>query len=65
LVLSAVAQEAFKTGSQSLTDDLWNPEDLQIVCRNLLEACKITAHWETWPLDRSNFKERWIDQWLF
>jgi multimeric flavodoxin WrbA len=61
LVLSRAAQIAAHNDSDAARD-LWSKDDLRTVCHNLVEAAAGTHRWRTWPVDRRDFRERWIDR---
>ncbi len=53
LVLSRVSQ-----GREDA--DLWCPEDVGIVCHNLLEALSGGRAFRAWPVERERTRERWL-----
>lgn len=61
LVVSLAAQLAQHHAPAKAVRDLWSPEDLSVVCHNLLEAIHGTRAWRTWPVDRRDFSARWIE----
>ncbi len=61
LVYSTVNHLALKQGESALTDDLWRPDDIKVVCHNLLEACANGKNWIAWPVDRASFGARWLE----
>jgi len=40
--------------------DLWCPEDVGIVCHNLLEALSGGRAFRAWPVERGRTRERWL-----
>lgn len=42
-------------------DDIWCPEDLEVVAHNVLEAARGSRAWISWPVDRNGFRGRWFD----
>lgn len=50
---------ALKTKSPH-AEDFWCLEDLQVIVDNLLLASALKTPWETWPVDRKNFRKVWI-----
>ena len=50
------------------TADVWCAADLRVVCHNLAEAARVSLpgekpplpRWRAWPVDRRNFRARWI-----
>jgi chromate reductase len=53
-----------EANTTAASQDFWCAEDLSVVAHNLLAA---TAHlrlappnWQTWPVDRTGFDQRWI-----
>jgi chromate reductase len=41
--------------------DFWCVEDLRVICHNLVEAASGTHRWKTWPVDRTDFSNRWLN----
>ena len=42
--------------------DFWNRSDLGVVCHNLLTAARVRAQpWKAWPVDRADFRGRWLE----
>lgn len=42
--------------------DFWSRSDLGVVCHNLLTATRVRAQpWKAWPVDRADFRARWLD----
>ncbi|MEQ1722683.1 MAG: NAD(P)H-dependent oxidoreductase [Pseudobdellovibrio sp.] len=41
-------------------DDFWSLDDLQLILQNLVLSLKIEIAWTMWPVDRKNFKKRWL-----
>jgi chromate reductase len=61
MVYSLANQQAIARGGEE-TEDLWSLADIDVVCRNLCEAMKLSkrAGWESWPVDRAGFAKLWI-----
>jgi multimeric flavodoxin WrbA len=59
LVYSAVNQATLHSGTAA-TADVWSPEDVDVVCHNLLVALRVEATYRAWPTDREDFAARWI-----
>jgi multimeric flavodoxin WrbA len=55
-----LASENSTTVSESHADDFWCLEDLEVILQNLLRASGLKATWETWPVDRENFRKTWV-----
>ena len=69
LVLSrAAVLAAHHSPLPATTADFWCEADLRIVCHNLAEAARISLpgatparpRWRTWPVDRRDFRARWL-----
>lgn len=69
LVLSRAALLAIEhTPDSAATSDFWCEADLRVVCHNLAEATRVSLpgakpalpRWRTWPVDRRDFKARWL-----
>ena len=60
LVLSRAALIAAKHDDVAARD-FWCEDDLRVVCHNLAEAAAGGKRWRTWPVDRHDFKARWIE----
>jgi NAD(P)H-dependent FMN reductase len=42
--------------------DFWSRSDLGVVCHNLLTAARVRDQpWKAWPVDRADFRGRWLD----
>lgn len=59
MVYSVANHLALESEKSELADDLWRPDDLEIICHNLLEACEGGSNWKTWPTDRVSFDKKW------
>jgi NAD(P)H-dependent FMN reductase len=59
LVLSRAAVIAAQHDPKS-SADFWCRDDLSVVCHNLLTAATGSSTWRTWPVDRTDFKARWL-----
>lgn len=42
--------------------DFWCLEDLDIIVVNLVLAAQSKTAWQTWPVDRKNFRKKWLKQ---
>lgn len=40
--------------------DFWCVEDLDVIVENLKIAAKAKVAWQTWPVDRKNFRKKWV-----
>ncbi|HEY0969279.1 MAG TPA: NAD(P)H-dependent oxidoreductase [Opitutaceae bacterium] len=41
--------------------DFWSRSDLGVVCHNLVTAARVRAQsWKAWPVDRADFRARWL-----
>lgn len=59
LVLTEVGQLARASGGPD-TDDIWSPDDLEVVCHNLLVCLRGGDDWRAWPVDRRDPARRWF-----
>ena len=59
LVLSRAAMIAARHDPEA-GRDFWCRDDLAVVCHNLVEAAAGTRRWQTWPVDREGFADRWV-----
>ncbi|MBC8041756.1 MAG: hypothetical protein H7Y06_14530 [Opitutaceae bacterium] len=59
LVLSRAALIAAHHDAKA-ANDFWCRDDLAVVCHNLVESAAGTHLWKTWPVDHTDFAERWI-----
>jgi len=59
MVYSLSGQLALKTKNVH-AQDFWCLEDLEIIVENLVIAAKMKTSWKTWPVDRKNFRKKWI-----
>jgi chromate reductase len=62
LVISKAAQLARRHApGAAATEDFWSTDDLEVVAHNLLAALRQgRATWRAWPVDRENFRDRWL-----
>jgi chromate reductase len=61
MVYSLSGQVAIKSKNIH-AQDFWCLEDLEIVVENLVIAAKMKTSWKTWPVDRKNFRKKWIQE---
>lgn len=59
MVYSLVNQVALSAGGEG-TEDVWSPEDVEVICHNLLAALSPQPRYRSWPVDRSHYACRWI-----
>lgn len=60
MVLSLVSQLA-KSGKKSKHQkDFWDLEDLNAILGNFILALDIKISWQSWPVDRDNFRSIWL-----
>ncbi|MFA6962166.1 MAG: NAD(P)H-dependent oxidoreductase [Opitutaceae bacterium] len=59
LVLSRAAVIAAQHDPKA-ANDFWCADDLAVVAHNLVEAARGTRNWRTWPVDRTDFADRWL-----
>lgn len=59
LVYSQVGQAA-KAAGDSVVTDIWIPEDVEVVCHNLLASLTPQPVYRAWPVDRRDYAARWI-----
>ena len=59
-VYSVANQLAIHAEDSELAEDLWRPDDLQIICHNLQEALRGGTSWKSWPVDRSAYDQNWV-----
>jgi len=62
MVYSAANQMALKNDSSQLAQDLWHPEDIGVICHNLIQACSGTDDWKAWASDGTDFDRLWIGE---
>jgi NAD(P)H-dependent FMN reductase len=61
LVLSRAALLATAQDSAAARD-FWSRADLCVVCHNLVTAARLRAQpWKAWPVDRADFRARWLE----
>ena len=59
MVYSVVNQAALQIGGVGI-DDVWRPEDVDVVCHNLLAALSLEPAYKAWEMDREDYSARWI-----
>ena len=61
MVYSWVNEELLKSKRKSEAfQDLWSLEDLADILENLNLAAQNKLAWKSWPVDRKNFRKRWL-----
>lgn len=60
MVLSLNSQEAQSRNRGVDNLDFWSIGDLDIVMDNLIVATACEIHWKAWPVDRKNFRKKWL-----
>ncbi len=60
LVYSLVNQESLRANGNG-SDDVWCRDDIDTICHNLFTAARGKRTWKAWPVDRKNYRARWID----
>lgn len=60
LVVTLANQLAREHGSDEDVADLWSPDDLEVVCHNLLESARGGRAFIAWPVDRRDPTRRWL-----
>jgi chromate reductase len=61
VVFSLANQQALK-GASPLGKDLWRPEDVKIVCHNVLASISARGGFRSWPVERSEYASKWIEK---
>jgi chromate reductase len=56
----ALKQKAQSPYSESLSD-LWSFQDWDIIIENILVTAKSASRYRSWPVDRSHFRDRWLE----
>ena len=59
VVISKVG-EALRARAPELCEDVWGLEDVATALNNLLAAPYQTQAFQTWPVDREHYAERWL-----
>jgi NADPH-dependent FMN reductase len=59
MVYSLSGQLALKSKNVH-AKDFWCVEDLDVIVENLKLAAQRKTAWVTWPVDRKNFKKKWV-----
>lgn len=59
MAYSLSGQLALKSKNQH-AKDFWCLEDLDVIVDNLVLATQTPIAWKTWPVDRKNFRKRWV-----
>lgn len=60
MVYSLVTKLALKNSKSAHKDDLWTPDDIPMILENFKLALDIKIKWQTWPVDRKNFRKSWV-----
>lgn len=59
MVYSLVNQIALKSKSRHASD-FWQLDDIDLILQNLILASENPLPWRGWPVDKKNFKRRWL-----
>ncbi len=59
IVYSLANHLALHGASAEQAEDLWRPDDLELVCHNLLEYSCDTKRPKSWPVDRTGYSKVW------
>ncbi|HWU41838.1 MAG TPA: NAD(P)H-dependent oxidoreductase [Bdellovibrio sp.] len=59
MVYSLVNDLALKSRNPH-TEDFWQIKDATLVLENLLKATDLKISWTSWPVDKKNFRRRWM-----
>lgn len=60
MVLSLSSQQAQCSTATNQNEDFWSPEDLDVILDNLSVATACEVRWKAWPVDRKNFRKKWL-----
>lgn len=61
MVYSLVTSLALKSSlSKKYKDDFWSLEDIAMILENFELALNIKTKWKVWPVDRKNFRDKWL-----
>tara|TARA_B110001454_G_scaffold219194_1_gene251329 strand:+ start:85962 stop:86534 length:573 start_codon:yes stop_codon:yes gene_type:complete len=60
MVLSLVSQLAKTNKNSKHQKDFWDLEDLDTILGNFVLALDIKMAWQSWPVDRDNFRSVWL-----
>lgn len=60
LVVTLASERARERNDDDGCDDLWSPDDLEVLCHNLLECTRGTRGFRAWQVDRADPARRWI-----
>lgn len=59
MVLSLNSQQA-QDNKNALNEDFWCLDDLDVILDNLCVATAASIHWKSWPVDRKDFRKKWL-----
>lgn len=59
LVYSNANHLALQHAPAEATLDFWRPEDVAVICHNVMVAATKTGAWQTWPVDRGDGHRSW------
>ena len=51
---------ALPHASDHLRNELWTPNDVAVICHNVLEVAKGTNEWMHWPSNSGRYGEKWL-----
>jgi NAD(P)H-dependent FMN reductase len=60
MVYSLASDLALRSSKSPHKDDFWDRADSIGILENVLLAMEVDVKWKSWPVDRKNFRKRWI-----
>lgn len=60
MVLSLNSQQAQSKNKKVQNLDFWSLEDMDVILDNLSVATAAEILWKSWPVDRKNFRKKWL-----
>lgn len=60
MVYSLVTKLALENSKSAHKDDLWTLDDMEMILDNFILALEIKTKWKAWPVDRKNFRKKWL-----
>lgn len=60
LAYTWVNEAALATAPEHLQRELWTPNDIEVVCHNLLEMLEGGHDWKSWPTCEGKSGEKWL-----
>ncbi len=60
MVYSLASHLAMRNSKSVQQEDFWEMDDIGRILQNFCLSLEIQVPWQSWPVDRKNFRKRWL-----